>query len=151
MQDVNFNHIQSFDWQTCCYKSLHVVLRELHSYFLGAEKPYLSKSVTQWVSEWAMDRQHPTKFLLCSIYQGKMPSTDPITSVTASYWPPSTNQQTWKKVPQTILASPYTPWQRGNKSAPNYPGKPLRPLPPLRAIPLWKQNISKSDSLIIDD
>ena len=29
------------------------------------------------------------------------------------------------------------------KSAPNHPGKPLQPPPPLWAIPIWKQHISK--------
>ena len=34
--------------------------------------------------------------------------------------------------------------KRGQKSAPNHPGKPLHPPPwPLRAMPLWKQHISK--------
>ena len=36
----------------------------------------------------------------------------------------------WKKVPQTTLASPYTPGQTMEKSAPNHPGKPLHPAPP---------------------
>ena len=38
-----------------------------------------------------------------------------------------------KKVPQTILASPYTPRQTWEKSAPNQPGKTLHPLRSLRA------------------
>ena len=33
--------------------------------------------------------------------------------------------------------------KRGKKSAPNHPGKPLHPPSPLRAVPIWKQNISK--------
>ena len=32
--------------------------------------------------------------------------------------------------------------KRGKKSAPNHPGKPLHP-PPFRAMPIWKQHISK--------
>ena len=35
-----------------------------------------------------------------------------------------------KKVPHTILASPYTPGQTWEKSAPNHPVKPLHPPPP---------------------
>ena len=45
----------------------------------------------------------------------------------------------WKKVPQTILASPYTPGQTWEKSATNHPGNP----PPLWVIPIWKQHISQ--------
>ena len=47
----------------------------------------------------------------------------------------------WKKVPQTILASPYAPGQRGKK-VPQTILASLYP-PPLRAMPTWKQHISK--------
>ena len=44
--------------------------------------------------------------------------------------PPQTGKRGKKKVPQTILASPYTPRLTWEKSAPNHPSKPSTP-PPL--------------------
>ena len=54
---------------------------------------------------------------------------------------PYTPRQTWEKVPQTILASPYTPGQCGKK-CPKPSWQAFTP-PPLRAMPIWKQHISK--------
>ena len=53
-----------------------------------------------------------------------------------------------KKVPKTILASPYTPGQTWGKCALNHPGKPLHP-PPIRAMPIRKQHISKRGFLYL--
>ena len=64
-----------------------------------------------------------------------------------SFRPPApllSNRQTWKKVLQTIPASPYTLGQTWEKSDPNHPGKPFHPpSPPFQAMPIWKQHISK--------
>ena len=59
--------------------------------------------------------------------------------------PPSVKQaNVEKKVSQTILASPYTPSprQRG-KRVPQTILASLYTNPPLRAMPIWKQHISK--------
>ena len=59
--------------------------------------------------------------------------------------PPSAKQaNVEKKVPQTILASPYTPRQRGKKvpQTQTILASLFTP-PPLRAMPIWKQHISK--------
>ena len=40
------------------------------------------------------------------------------------------------------LAPPLCQTDKHGKSAPNHPGKPLHP-PPYRAMPIWKQHISK--------
>ena len=58
---------------------------------------------------------------------------------------PLSNGQTWKKyVPQTILASPYTPGQSGKKVPRTILASLYTPpLTPLRAMPIWKQHISK--------
>ena len=47
-------------------------------------------------------------------------------------------------ITQIALDPPPPSVKRANveESAPNHPGKPLHP-PPLRAMPIWKQHISK--------
>ena len=44
--------------------------------------------------------------------------------------PPLSNEQTWKKVPQTTLASPYTPGQRGKKVPQTILASLYAPVPP---------------------
>ena len=46
-----------------------------------------------------------------------------------------------KKVPQTILASPYTPGQTWGKKYPKPSWQAFTPHPPMRTMPIWKQHI----------
>ena len=56
---------------------------------------------------------------------------------------PYTPGNVGKEVPQTTLASPYSPGQRGKKKFPKLSLQAFTPSPPLRAMPIWKQHISK--------
>ena len=61
--------------------------------------------------------------------------------------PPLSNRQTWQKVPQTILASPYNPGHLGKK-CPNHPGRPLHlPHPPYGQCPYANNTLQKGVSL----
>ena len=63
-----------------------IALRELHSYFSGAQWPYLSKSVYEWVR----DRCHQTRSPPISLYKG----------INALCWPSTIRN--WQVTPYTI-------------------------------------------------
>ena len=54
-------------WKTIVVFNENIVLRELHSYFSGAEEPFLSKSVCLFVR----NIEHLTKPSLSSLNKGK--------------------------------------------------------------------------------
>ena len=94
-------------------------------YFEGQGSPFLKCVASIWAKLYKRGKECPN------------PSWQALT-------PPGTRG---KKVPQTILASPYTPGKRRKKRAPNHPGKPLHPTPQCGQCPYGNNTFKKRASL----